>query len=139
MSKPNQILLVEDNPADVRLTRLALNQVLKGAEIVTLSDGKALLDYLADTHIPFISFIILDLNMPKMGGIDVLKHFRKHQTYKKLPVIVFTSSVHYEDVQTCYDLGANAYVRKPSDILDYCSTIERMASFWLNLNVLPEN
>lgn len=135
--KPTKILLVEDNPADVELSKLALQDAAPNMDIISLSDGQTLLNYLKDTSLSSIAVVILDLNMPRLGGVDVLEFFQNHTEYKKLPTVVFTSSAYLHDVKKCYELGANAYVKKPIDFMEYSAALQRVATFWSEINVLP--
>ena len=138
MIATKKIILAEDNPADVQLTKLAFEEVAPGLEVVHVADGQALVEYVSTAALSDIALILLDLNMPRMGGIDVLKRFYQDEEFKKLPVVVFSSSASQDDVSTCYDLGANAYVCKPIDINDFNNIIRAIASFWGEINVLPE-
>ena len=133
-----KIILAEDNPADVQLTKMAFEEVAPGLEVVHVADGQELVDYVSTAALTDIALILLDLNMPRMGGIDVLRRFYQDEEFKKLPVVVFSSSASQDDVSTCYDLGANAYVCKPIDINDFNNIIRAIASFWGEINVLPE-
>lgn len=138
MNAPKKIVLVEDNLADVKLTKMAFSNLPVDTEIIHFFNGQELLDYLTDASLNDISLILLDLNMPKLGGIEVLKVFNTNPDYKKLPVVIFTSSVHQSEVRTCYELGANAYVNKPLDIADFDETIRSIAFFWLSTNIMVE-
>ena len=135
-----KVILAEDNLADVELTKLAFQELDYPLEVVHVIDGQELLSYVQNVQndtLQDIVLILLDLNMPRLGGVDVLKNFYKDETFKKLPVIVFSSSAHETDVKTCYDFGANAYVCKPIDINDFNKTIRSIAQFWVDVNVLP--
>ncbi len=140
MNTAKKILLAEDNIADVELTKIAFRELNLPLEVVHVSDGQQLLDHLNNlaTHqLDDIALILLDLNMPRMGGIDVLKVLYKDDELRRLPVVVFTSSSHDSDIQACYEYGANAYVCKPLDIQDFNQTIQAIANFWGEINVLP--
>lgn len=132
-----RIIVAEDNPADAALTKMAFEATRLPITLHHVVDGTALIHFLENENLEEVSLILLDLNMPKMGGIDVLKHLQKEEELKKIPVIIFSSSTHAEDVKTCYSLGANAYVRKPIDIKDHQKTISAIANFWTKVNVLP--
>ena len=138
MNAPKKIVLVEDNLADVKLTKMAFSNLSVDTEIIHFFNGQELLDYLANAPLNEISLILLDLNMPKLGGIEVLRVFNTNSDFKKLPVVIFTSSVHQSEVRTCYELGAKAYVNKPLDIADFDETIRAIAHFWLHTNILVE-
>lgn len=140
MNYAKKIILVEDNIADVELTKLSFANLKQQVDILHFFNGQELIDFLnGNTEIySEVSFILLDLNMPKLGGIDVLRLLGKRPTLKKIPVIVFTSSVHQVDVQTCYELGANAYITKPIDIMEFERAISAIAQFWCGLNILAQ-
>lgn len=137
MSQLKRVILAEDNQADVELTKLAFKQVGIPVEIHHTFNGQELLDYLRSEPLDNIALILLDLNMPRMGGLDVLKTMYHDEDLKKLPVVVFTSSTHESDVLECYDYGANAYVGKPIDIEKFQDVINAIAYFWLDINVIP--
>jgi len=137
MKTAKKIILAEDNIADVELTKLAFKELDLNLDVYHVFDGQQLLDYLKQQPFDEIALILLDLNMPKMGGLDVLKLMYNDEELTKLPVVVFTSSAHESDVHACYEYGANAYVSKPIDINDFHKTIEAIANFWTEINVLP--
>jgi len=137
MKTAKKIILAEDNIADVELTKLAFKELDLNLDVYHVFDGQQLLDYLKEQSFDEIALILLDLNMPKMGGLDVLKSMYEDEALAKLPVIVFTSSSHESDVLACYEYGANAYVNKPIDINDFHTTIKAIAEFWTEINVLP--
>ena len=138
------ILLVEDNEDDEALTLRALKKshVLNKIEIVR--DGEEALDFLFcrnkyasrnPMHTPEI--ILLDINLPKLSGLDVLKRIRENETTSILPVIVLTSSDEEIDIKKSYDLGANSYVRKPVDFDQFTQAIVSLGLYWMVLNVNP--
>jgi len=137
MKTAKKIILAEDNIADVELTKLAFKELGLNLEMHHVFDGEQLLEYLKSESLDNIALILLDLNMPKMGGLDVLKNMYQDEELVKLPVVVFTSSAHESDVQACYEYGANAYVSKPIDINDFHKSIAAIANFWADVNVLP--
>ena len=137
MAKPRKIILAEDNAADVELTKLAFQEVMLPLDIVHVYDGQELLNLLRSEALESIALVMIDLNMPKVGGIDVLKVLYEDAELKKLPVIVFSSSTHETDVLTCYEYGANAYVNKPVDVMEFNEAIRAIANFWGDINVLP--
>lgn len=131
-----KVILVEDNPADVELTKLAFRNLSIETDLVHCSNGKELLSLLRkEHHLDEICYILLDLNMPVLNGIEVLKIFQKDTELRKLPVIVFTSSMQEADIQTCYALGANAYVLKPMSLSEFDATIKSISDFWGDVNV----
>lgn len=138
------ILLVEDNESDELLTVHALKKFHMANEIVVTRDGEDALDYLFGTGayrgrdagaIPTVA--LLDLNLPKIGGLDVLRRIRADERTRRLPVVVLTSSSEEEDVINSYDLGANAYVRKPVDFGQFTEAAKTLGLFWLLLNEPP--
>ena len=106
-------------------------------EVIHVFDGYELIDLLKQVNLDEIALILLDLNMPKLGGLEILKIMDKDQELCKLPVIVFSTSSNESDVFACYEYGANAYVSKPIDINEFHKTIQAIAHFWGDINVLP--
>ncbi|MFK7809608.1 MAG: response regulator [Saprospiraceae bacterium] len=132
-----KIILAEDNLADFELTKLAFEELDFPVEIIHIGDGQALLDYLKSSSLSDISFLLLDLNMPKINGTEILKIIYQDEILKRLPVIVLSSSLHENDIRTCYEYGANAYVNKPIDINDFNDLIGSIASYWMGVNLGP--
>lgn len=138
------ILLVEDNPDDVELTLRALKKNNIINEVVVAKDGAEALDYLFGTGahagrdtgvLPEV--VLLDLKLPKVGGLDVLKRIRADERTKPLPVIVLTSSREEKDVMRAYNLGTNSYIRKPVDWEQFVDAVRQLGMYWLVLNVSP--
>jgi two-component system response regulator len=138
------ILLVEDNPSDIDLTKRALSKGHILNELVVAEDGQEALDYLfgsgmyADrdsARAP--TLILLDLKLPKVDGLEVLRRIRGDSRTKRLPVVILTSSKEEQDIATSYDLGANSYIRKPVDFLQFAEAIENLGLYWLVLNESP--
>ena len=135
------ILLVEDNPDDEALTLRAFkkNNILD--EVVTAQDGVEALDYLfgegsyagRDTSV-MPELILLDLKLPKMDGLEVLKHIRADERTRLLPVVILTSSREEQDIVKGYSLGANSYIRKPVDFAQFVEAIRQLGLYWLVLN-----
>ena len=142
MSK--QILLVEDNPDDELLTLRALRMHDVQHEVVVVRDGQAALDWLFGTG-PYAgrdatalpALILLDLKMPKVDGLEVLRRVRADSRTRRATVVVFTSSTEERDVLQCYDLGANGYVRKPVNFTEFSASVKGLGSYWLSLNAPP--
>jgi two-component system, response regulator len=135
------ILLVEDNPRDEALTLRALKKNNIVNEVVIARNGVEALDYLFATGeyagrdpevLPQV--VMLDLKLPKVDGMQVLKELRAHDNTKRLPVVVFTSSSEEEDMIKSYDLGANSYVRKPVDFEQFSEATRQLGIYWLLLN-----
>jgi CheY-like chemotaxis protein len=135
------ILLVEDNDDDVELAKRAFEKSKVYNDIVVASDGEQALDYLFATGAyaerdPTIlpQVILLDLKLPKIGGLDVLRRIRAEERTKLLPVVILTTSNEEKDVITSYDLGANSYVRKPVDFAQFIEAARQLGLYWLVLN-----
>lgn len=138
------VLLVEDNPDDEALTRRAFKKNHINNTIVAVRDGMEALDYLfcrgqhanrSPRATP--SIIFLDLKLPKVDGLEVLREIRRNEHTKLLPVVVLTSSKHERDLIESYSLGANSYIRKPVDFSQFCETIRQLSNYWLTLNEPP--
>lgn len=138
MDFQKKILFAEDNPADVELFNLSIGSGFINTELIHFPNGQELVNYLDKRPLMDIALIILDLNMPKMGGMDVLRFFNSDPELKKVPVVVFTSSANQPEVSACYELGANAYVKKPLDIADFERTIQTLVHFWCEINIQVE-
>jgi two-component system, response regulator len=131
------ILLVEDNPDDEALTLRAFKKSHIRSEIVVMRDGAEALAYLFDGDgdaVPQPSLILLDLNLPKIGGLEVLRRMRADERTQMIPVVVLTSSKLEEDILDSYRNGANAYVRKPVKFSDFAEAVRTLGVFWLLLN-----
>lgn len=135
------ILLVEDNPMDEELTLRALKKSKVLNPVVVARDGVAALDYLFSrgahagrsiSELP--QLVLLDLKLPKLDGLEVLKEVRQHQVTKLLPVVILTSSVEEDDIARSYSLGANSYVRKPVDFDHFSEAVRQLGLYWLVLN-----
>lgn len=139
---PVDILLVEDNPGDVRLTQEAFKEGQICNELHVVTDGVAAMDYLkqreeyADAPRPAI--VLLDLNLPRKNGVEVLVEIRSDPALESLPVIILTSSTAEEDVLTSYERQANAFLTKPVDPGEFIDTIESFKEFWLSVVQLPD-
>ena len=141
MLKRKTILLVEDNPDDADLTVRALKKNNIANEVKVVYDGVEALDYLFATG-PYAdrdpnvlpTVILLDLKLPKLDGLEVLKRLREHERTCMLPVVILTSSREQEDVVRGYALGANAYVRKPVDFVQFGEAVRTLGLFWLVVN-----
>jgi CheY-like chemotaxis protein len=135
------ILLVEDNPADVRLTREVFRTGAIPCRISVAEDGEAALLFLRRSH-PFEGvhrpdLVLLDLNLPRKDGRELLSEIKADPTLRSLPVIVLTSSPAEEDVASCYSLYANSYVVKPADFSAFVGAVRQIELFWLGLARLP--
>jgi two-component system response regulator len=137
----NLILLVEDNDDDRELAVLAFRQSPVGSNLVALEDGKQALEYLFSdarsatgdgSGMP--KLVLLDLKMPKVDGLEVLRRLRADRRTRFLPVVILTSSMEQSDMIEAYSLGANSYLRKPVDFLDFVEVARQISKYWLALN-----
>ena len=138
------ILLVEDNPSDVKLTKRALEKNKITNELVHAENGREALDYLfgvgqhAGRNVRDIpAVVLLDLKLPKVDGLEVLKAIRADERTRLLPVVVLTSSGQEEDVIASYKLGANSYIRKPVDFTRFAEAVRVLGTYWLLMNEPP--
>jgi CheY-like chemotaxis protein len=137
MIKYKKIVLVEDNVSDVELVKITVKELNLPIDLVHLWDGSELIEYLKTTPLKEIGVILLDLNMPKISGIDVLKYMYNDDVLKHIPVVMFTTSNSKSDILTCYEYGAKAFVSKPLDIAEFNNTIKSIVDFWTSINILP--
>jgi CheY-like chemotaxis protein len=134
------ILLVEDNPRDEALTLRALKRSNIVNDVVVAHDGVEALDYFfgtgehADNPPVMPQLVLLDLKLPRVDGLEVLRKIRENELTRRLPVVVFTSSSEEEDMIKSYDLGANSYVRKPVESEEFAEATRQLGLYWLLLN-----
>ena len=140
-----RMLLVEDNEDDVELTRRALEKNHLQNELVVVRDGVEALDYLlcrgaytSRVSEPLPEVVLLDLNLPRLGGLDVLRELRSNAKTRFLPVVILTSSAQDRDIVNSYELGANSYVQKPVDFSEFLEASRQLGMYWLLLNRRPE-
>jgi len=139
------ILLVEDNPRDEALTLRALKKSNIVNDVVVAHDGVEALDYFfgtgkhAEDPPTMPQLVLLDLKLPKVDGLEVLRKIRANEQTKRLPVVVFTSSSEEEDMIKSYDLGANSYVRKPVESEEFAEATRQLGLYWLLLNESAPN
>ncbi|GHC03837.1 response regulator [Thermomonas carbonis] len=140
----HQILLVEDNPDDVELTRLAFAEAGSAHRLQAVSDGAEALDYLLArgrhggrdaADLP--ALVLLDLNLPRLDGRDVLKAIRATPATQCLPVVVLTTSAEPRDVDQAYALGANSYIQKPVEFERFVEVVRQVGRYWLAINLPP--
>ncbi len=138
------ILLIEDNPSDIALTKRALEKARIANQLVIAEDGQEALDYLLGTGAhagrdatdpPMLT--LLDLKLPKIPGLEVLKRLRSDARTRRIPVVILTSSNEEQDVAGSYDLGINSYIRKPVDFSQFAQAVEQLGLYWLVLNEPP--
>ncbi len=138
------ILLIEDNPDDVELTLHAFQKNHMANDVVVASDGAEGLDYLfgtgkyagRDAEQP-PALILLDLQLPKIGGFEVLRKVREDERTKRIPVVIMTTSDEEEDVVDGYNGGANSYLRKPVDFGEFMNAVKQLEMYWMVLNTPP--
>ena len=144
MTRTPVILLVEDNDDDVELTLRAFEKSHIASQIVVVTDGQEALDYLFAVGAfagrdPGLTpqLILLDLKLPKLDGLDVLRRMRADDRTRRLPVVVLTSSREESDLVRSYDLGANSFVRKPVDFGEFLEAARQLGVYWLGINEPP--
>jgi two-component system response regulator len=139
--KASTILLIEDNPDDIELTRMALQENRIANELVIAQSGDAALEYLfgegEDGEPCQPSLILLDLKLPRVNGVEVLRRIRACERMRFTPVIILTSSDEQRDLLESYSLGANSYVRKPIDYAEFVDAVRQLGIYWLLLNLAP--
>lgn len=140
-TRPIELLLVEDNPADIRLTKEALKQTRFAVNLRTALDGEAATEFLqlvTGGLAPRPDLILLDLNLPRKNGREVLAEIKLDEKLKQIPVIVMTTSRSEEDIATVYSLNANCYISKPSDMTEFEMVISAIETFWFSTATSPE-
>ncbi|MFH0729841.1 MAG: response regulator [Pseudomonadota bacterium] len=138
---PVKILLIEDNPGDAELARDALEHSKIKNELYVVGDGEAAMAFLrregAFSDAPRPGLILLDLNLPKKDGREVLAEIKEDPELKRIPVVILTTSVAEEDVLKTYNLHANCYIKKPIDFDEFMKVVQSIENFWLTIVVLP--
>jgi two-component system, chemotaxis family, response regulator Rcp1 len=138
-----EILLVEDSPSDANLTIRCFKNTEIPNNLSWVEDGESAMNYIkkqgkfANAHCP--NLILLDLNLPGMGGLEVLAQLKSDKNLKRIPVIVLTTSASQEDILHSYNLHANCYITKPLDILQFTKIVQLINDFWLTAIQLPPN
>lgn len=141
---PKAILLIEDNPSDVGLTERALKKGNISNALVVAGDGQEGLDYLrgegrhagrAGAAMP--ALVLLDLKLPRLDGLEVLRRIRAEPRTRRVPVVILTSSAEERDVAAGYDLGVNSYIHKPVDFHQFADVIRQLGLYWLVINESP--
>lgn len=136
-----RVLLVEDNPADVRLIQEGFSTTRARYRLQVVDDGEKAVEFMQrrgvfmDAQLP--DLVLLDLNLPKKSGVEVLGEIKSDPRLRRIPIIVLTSSRFEKDVNTAYDRGANAYMRKPSNLEQIYALAKVIEECWLNMTVLP--
>jgi CheY-like chemotaxis protein len=145
MEELKRILLVEDDPNDIELTLSALSQHNLAKEITAVRDGVEALDFLyrrgefAQRPAGYPEVILLDLKMPRMDGLEVLRQLKTDEQLRLIPVVVLTSSREALDLEACYRLGVNGYVVKPVRFIDFVEAVKQIGVFWLLVNQPPSD
>jgi len=142
-SRPVEVLLVEDNPGDVRLTQEALKDGRVLVNLTVAADGVEALDILnrRGVHSGKVrpDLILLDLNLPRKNGREVLEEIKSDEILKRIPVIVMTTSKAEQDIYKAYNLNANCYVTKPVDLDEFLNVVRSIEDFWLTIVTLPQD
>ena len=137
-----EVLLVEDSPADVRLTREAMRRWDSTVNLHVVCDGVAAMEFLrregAYPHAVRPDLVLLDFNLPKKDGREVLAEVKQDKSLRNLPIVVLTTSAAQEDVAQSYGLNANAYVRKPVGLAEFFKAMRAIEVFWLDVATLPQ-
>ena len=138
------ILLIEDNSSDIDLTKRALEKGRIANALVVVSDGQEALDYLfgmgeyaGRDSSDFPALTLLDLKLPKVSGLDLLRRIRSDPRTRRMPVVILTSSREEQDIAAGYDLGVNSYIRKPVDFEHFVQSVAQLGLYWLVLNEEP--
>ncbi len=138
---PVEVLIVEDNPGDVELAKEALRETSIPLRLHVAENGEEALSFLRRegeyATVPLVDLVLLDLNMPKKSGHEVLDEMKKDADLRLVPVVVFTSSSAREDIERAYDRYANCYITKPGDLDELVSVVRAIESFWLTVVRLP--
>jgi len=141
MTPETEVLLVDDNPADLDLTREMLNRSKRDFHVSSVEDGEQAMSFLRGegkyNAAPRPDMIVLDLNLPRKDGREVLSEIRSDPRLARIPVVVFTTSQAISDINRSYELGANCYLRKPGNLDDFRAVVQSMADFWLSYASLP--
>jgi len=140
--KPVDILLVEDNQGDADLAREALSDSKMLNNLFVVDDGEQAMDFLYKrgnfTKVPRPDLVILDLNLPKKDGREVLAEVKADKSLKRIPIVILTTSKAEEDIIKTYDLHANCYITKPIDLDQFLNVVKAIESFWMSIVILPD-
>ena len=142
MLRSFQILLVEDSPSDIRLIREALKETSALVEITVARDGVEATDYLRKAENDQVArpdLVLLDLNLPRKNGLEVLAEVKASPNLKEIPVLIMTSSRADRDIKEAYRLNANCYIAKPNELADFVHVLRGIEDFWFGTATLPEN
>ena len=141
MKSVAEVLLVDDNPADIDLTSDVLAKSKRHFHVSAVNDGADAISFLRQegkyTEAPAPDLVVLDLNLPRKDGREVLAEVKADPDLAKIPVVIFTTSQASSDISRSYELGANCYLRKPGNLADFVAVVQSMADFWLGFASLP--
>jgi len=139
---PSEILLVDDNPADLDLEREVLSKSVRPSHIASVKDGEQALAFLRrqgeHRDAPRPDLVVLDLNLPRRDGRQVLAEVKTDPELRTIPIVVFTTSSSRQDIMRSYELGANCYVSKPGSLQDFFSAVRSIEQFWFGCATVPE-
>jgi chemotaxis family two-component system response regulator Rcp1 len=142
MKTAPEVLLVDDNPADIDLTSDVLAKSKRHFHVNVVSDGQEAISFLRRegkyAKAPALDLVVLDLNLPRKDGRQVLSDIKSDPALAKIPVVIFTTSQANSDISRSYELGANCYLRKPGNLADFVAVVQSMADFWLGFASLPQ-
>jgi chemotaxis family two-component system response regulator Rcp1 len=137
-----EILMVDDNPADIDLTSEVLAQSNQHFHVNSVTDGAEAISFLRHqgkyASAPAPDLVVLDLNLPRRDGRQVLSDMKTDPALAKIPVVIFTTSQASSDVSRSYELGANCYLKKPGNLAEFVAVVQSMAQFWLGFAILPK-
>lgn len=133
----NKILLIEDNPNDADLARLAIGRTPFPGSVIHLEDGVSAVDYLTKPGAQLPLVVFLDLKLPRLNGLDVLKRVKNHNSCSNVPIIMLSSSRELADIEESYRLGVNSYVVKPINFDEYQRVIRELVVYWTEINEPP--
>jgi two-component system, response regulator len=137
VSEQVEVLLVDDSQADVKLTLHAIEYQNLPHRFRILRDGEEALNYLFSSTVATLKLILLDLKLPKVNGLEVLKAVKSDPNLRAVPVVILTSSGQESDIRSSYRLGANSYIQKPVDFDDFRAAVQQVRTYWLELNKVP--
>jgi CheY-like chemotaxis protein len=142
MKTTPEILMVDDNPADIDLTSEVLAQSQQHFHVNAVNDGEEAISFLRRrgkyVKAPVPDLVVLDLNLPRKDGCEVLANIKADPALAKIPVVIFTTSQANSDISRSYKLGANCYLRKPGNLPEFVAVVQSMAKFWLGFASLPQ-
>jgi len=142
MKTPREILMVDDNPADIDLTTEVLARSKADFHVNAVNDGVEAISFLRRqgkyANAPLPDLVVLDLNLPRKNGCEVLSSIKTDPALAKIPVVIFTTSQASNDITRSYNLGANCYLRKPGNLPEFIAVVQSMAQLWLSFASLPQ-